>query len=202
MVMGRWTTLPLCLALTACGGTAPAPAAKPVAATPSPGEPEQRVDPTPSASPDPFADQPRVLALTSEWWASAASCPDGGGLVGAAPPAGRSVHCEKDGERHGPGIRWGSQHIQVSSYSRGEYDGPYGVWNLDEVKIEEGLWRAGKQEGVFMQWHANGAKKTLGHFADDRRTGEWIEWAEDGSVVARAHYRDGVAVDAPGSEDE
>jgi hypothetical protein len=193
----RWWMAVAAIFALGCGGSDGAAVEQPVVkASDAPTTEAKPVEPEPApARPVANTDQPRVPELETEWWTDAGICPDGAKLVGKPPPRGKRVTCSLKGVPHGLEIMWIGKRIQVNTYKRGVYDGPYAVWRKDGGKIEEGLWKDGRQEGDLFQWYDDGALKVSGHYRGDRREGEWTYYRQDGDVERVVRFKAGRAVE-------
>jgi len=106
------------------------------------------------------------------WWTATAPCPAGAQLVGAPPPAGDRVWCEKDGLQEG----------RATSFYP------------DGVRKSDGTYRAGELDGSWRQWFHDGKPRTEGTFARGRETGTWKVWFASGGVASERVHVDAHTV--------
>lgn len=118
------------------------------------------------------SDSARDGAAAGRWWRSATPCPNGGTLVGAPPPAGDRVWCEKDGLQ----------------------DGPATSFYPDGVRKSDGMYRAGELDGPWKQWFHDGKPRTAGAFTKGRETGTWTIWFAGGGVATERVHVDAHTV--------
>jgi antitoxin component YwqK of YwqJK toxin-antitoxin module len=100
-------------------------------------------------------------------------CPAGDRLVGAAPPRGTELYCQKD--IHGKLVK----------------DGPFVVFAGGGGKLIEGTYREGVQEGVWTTWYENGQRSAIDHFRDGLQDGLHISWYANGQKAIEGNYRAG-----------
>ncbi|HMV67324.1 MAG TPA: hypothetical protein PKA64_10770 [Myxococcota bacterium] len=98
---------------------------------------------------------------------AAGPCPDGGVLLGAAPPSGTDLWCALPGTstdwvRHGPEWTW---------YTQG-------------ARHTVGAWDHGRRTGHAWTWREDGTLATLGEYADGEAAGYWMHLDPSGLVVA------------------
>jgi len=126
------------------------------------------------------------------------SCPEGGEVIGAAPPRGVKAWCQKinkDGkiQKNGFYLEWyrdGKPKVQ------GQYkdDRKVGVWvSLDTSggpKLIE-HWEDGLREGESVEYFKQGGIKTEGAFHDGKKDGKWITQYENGQIQSEGVYNKG-----------
>ena len=101
------------------------------------------------------------------------ACPAGTKLMGAAPPKGTELWCQKT--------------IDGKSVK----DGPFIVYATSGNKMIEGSYRDGVQEGEWTLWYENGARASLDHYQDGIRNGLHTSWYATGQKALEGDYRDG-----------
>ncbi len=106
-----------------------------------------------------------------DWWHSAeAACPDGARLVGAVPPEGFEVWCERsDGTRDGVHVRWHTN-------GREAFEGHY----------EDGV-----LEGEVTEWFPSGRRWRETVYDHGQRR-SWTRWTEDGAIAEHVHLLRGA----------
>jgi hypothetical protein len=98
------------------------------------------------------------------------SCPDGGMLMGARPPAGSELWCEfGDGTRHGP----------IAS------------WHPNRLRATAGLFHHGKRAGQWLRWNELGELESTAMFENDLQHGPMIRYGADGEVVSETLWEYG-----------
>lgn len=103
-----------------------------------------------------------------------ARCPEGARRVGAEPPEGREVWCERPGP-DGTARR----------------DGPYEAWHDNGVKAISGRYVDGEREGDWVLWHDNGQRHQEWHYTKGAPDGRFREWDAQGGAVADVVYDHG-----------
>ena len=101
------------------------------------------------------------------------SCPSGTQAMGALPPAGDEIWCQKmvDG-----------QPVK---------DGPFTLYRSGGTLMLRGSYHDGKQEGEWTMWYDNGQKASIDHYKDGVQDGEHIGWYTNGKISAQGMYKDG-----------
>src|ERR1700744_1856301 len=74
------------------------------------------------------------------------SCPPGATLMGAPPPKGEEVWCQK--KINGKPVK----------------DGIFIAWGDGHDKLIQGTYRDGEQEGEWTTWYASGQRSAVDHF--------------------------------------
>ena len=124
-------------------------------------------------------------------------CPPGTKLMGAAPPKGAEVWCQKNvaGKpvKDGPFIVYatgGSKMIE-GTYRDGVQDGEWTLWYENGARASTDHYVNGLQSGQHMSWYANGQKALEGEYQDGKREGIWTQWDPSGLSSHKLVYRDG-----------
>jgi len=122
------------------------------------------------------------------------SCPPGDTLMGAPPPKGEEVWCQKlvDGKpvkdgifvAYGPG---GSRMIQ-GTYRDGRQEGEWTMWYENGRRASVDHYRNGVQEGTHTSWYANGVMSITGEYRDGKREGIWTTWDPSGLISRKQVY--------------
>jgi antitoxin component YwqK of YwqJK toxin-antitoxin module len=131
-----------------------------------------------------FARAPFVLALSCAIAVSIASCqskkngpeiscPSGDQLVGAPPPDGQEIACQKT--VNGQPVK----------------DGPMIVYRDSGMKMLEGNFKDGRQTGEWTMWYDNAQEKSVDHYVDGVQQGEHIGWYSNGQISAKGQFKDG-----------
>src|SRR5712675_1445476 len=90
------------------------------------------------------------------------SCPPGAVLMGAPPPKGEEVWCQK----------------MVSG--KPVKDGSFILYGVGGNKLLEGIYRDGKQDGEWTMWYENGQRAAVDHYRDGVQNGLHISWYASG----------------------
>src|SRR5712692_7419769 len=104
------------------------------------------------------------------------TCPPGATLMGAAPPKGEEVWCQKI--VNGKPVK----------------DGIFIAYGTGGGKMLDGYYRDGKQDGQWTMWYENGAKSIEGNYRNGKREGMWTRWDPSGLTSRRETYKDGTLV--------
>ncbi len=102
-------------------------------------------------------------------------CPDGARLMGAAPPEGQEVWCEKPGPRGHP-----------------VKDGPFLLYWPNGTMMLQGYYRDGKQDGVWLRFYANGQRAALDEYHDGVQQGRHLGWYPNGQQSEQGQYSGGM----------
>src|SRR5258708_39022081 len=110
------------------------------------------------------------------------SCPDGATLMGAPPPKGEEVWCQKivggkpvkDGVFVAYGA--GTDRTIEGYYRDGVQDGEWTTWYENGVRSAIDHYRNGLQDGLHISWYANGVKALEGNYRAGKREGVWTRW--------------------------
>jgi hypothetical protein len=105
---------------------------------------------------------------------SVAPCPDGAKLMGAAPPEGQEVWCEK-----------------LDSSGHPVKHGLFTLYWPSGNKMLEGYYRDGKQDGIWTRFYANGQRSALDQYHDGVLEGRHVGWYPNGQQSEQGQYRDG-----------
>lgn len=123
-----------------------------------------------------------MAGVVDGWWQFKSLVPHGAQVVGAPPPEGRAVWCEKAGLRDGPFTEWwpdGEALRRQGLFVEGEQVGPWLLWHPNGKKRRMGSFRAGLESGRFVSWFDNGRTESEGSYIDGRRDGLWTWYRED-----------------------
>ncbi len=124
-------------------------------------------------------------------------CPPGAKLMGAPPPKGLEVWCERivDGKRVKDGffVAYGvsGDRMIQGSYRNGIQDGEWKLWYENGSLASVDHYSNGLQNGLHTSWYANGQKALEGEYRDGKREGVWIQWDPSGLVSHKMVYRAG-----------
>jgi antitoxin component YwqK of YwqJK toxin-antitoxin module len=102
------------------------------------------------------------------------ACPPGAAEVGAAPPDGFELACEREGAT-GPDRR----------------EGPFRAWYDDGALAREAGYRAGRLHGKYVEYHRGGKRAREGEYSDGERVGTWRFYFEDGKLEEECAYAKG-----------
>ena len=172
--------------------------------------------------PDPDPEPQRVEDVEpgpKAWWQRGGEgCPKGTRKLGASPPRGTRMWCEReDGTQHGPIITWyvsgerktegayldgvqtgewttwfeNGQMRTRGSYEAGATVGTWTSWRADGAKATEVV-HEGEGRSMYTQWHPNGKRAREGAYVDGREEGVWRFWSEDGELTEETEFVGGV----------
>jgi hypothetical protein len=126
------------------------------------------------------------------------SCPPGAQLMGAMPPNGSEVWCQKNVAgrqvKDGPFIAYGpggSRMIQ-GTYRDGVQEGAWSLWYENGALASTDHYVNGVQSGVHTSWYANGQKALEGEYRNGKREGIWTQWDPSGLTSHKLLYKDGT----------
>lgn len=102
------------------------------------------------------------------------ACPVGAEKVGAPPPEGHELYCDRAGTKHGPYRKW--------------YD------DAGERLALEGNYVDGDRDGVWKAWYSSGRQKNEGTFKKGTPDGHHLGWNEEGKKILDVTYEDGKEV--------
>jgi MORN repeat variant len=125
------------------------------------------------------------------------SCPAGAKLMGAPPPKGVEVWCQKNvaGKpvKDGPFIVYaaGGGKMIEGAYRNGVQDGEWTLWYENGARASIDHYVNGLQSGLHTSWYANGQKALEGKYQEGKREGEWTQWDPSGLSTHRMIYRGG-----------
>ncbi len=125
------------------------------------------------------------------------SCPSDATLMGAPPPKGEEVWCQKivDGRPVKDGIfivynTGGGKMIQ-GTYRDGVQQGEWTTWYDNGQRSAIDHYRDGLQDGRHTSWYANGQKAIEGDYRAGKREGVWTRWDPSGLVHRQEVYQNG-----------
>jgi hypothetical protein len=125
------------------------------------------------------------------------SCPPGARLMGAPPPKGSEVWCEKNiagnSVKDGPFIVYapsGGKMIE-GTYRDGAQEGEWTLWYENGARASSDHYVKGLQSGLHTSWYANGQKAIEGEYRGGKRDGAWLQWDPSGLNNRKMVYRDG-----------
>lgn len=124
------------------------------------------------------------------------SCPAGATLMGAPPPKGEEVWCQKiaGGRAVKDGIfvaygAGGDRMIQ-GYYRDGVQEGEWTTWYENGQRSAVDHYHNGLQDGLHTSWYANGVKALEGNYRGGKREGVWTRWDPTGLTSKQEIYRD------------
>ncbi len=129
------------------------------------------------------------------------SCPSGATLMGAPPPKGEEVWCQKivDGKLVKDGIfvayGAGTDRMIKGYYRDGVQDGEWTTWYENGVRSAIDHYRNGLQDGLHISWYANGVKALEGNYRAGKREGVWTRWDPTGITSKQETYRNDRKMD-------
>jgi hypothetical protein len=121
-------------------------------------------------------------------------CPPGATLMGAPPPKGEEVWCQKivAGRplKDGLFIAYGDDGKPTiqGAYRDGLQDGAWTLWYENGVRASLDHYRAGVHEGLHTSWYANGVKAIEGNYRGGKRDGVWTRWDPTGLTSKQETY--------------
>jgi antitoxin component YwqK of YwqJK toxin-antitoxin module len=124
------------------------------------------------------------------------TCPEGAQLMGAPPPEGEQVWCQKvvDGKpvKHGIFILYapGGLKLIEGTYVDGKQHGEWTLYYDNGLKQTVDNFKHGVQDGPFMSWHPNGKIATMGQYVNGKREGVWKRWDSEGFKNWEEVYKD------------
>lgn len=125
------------------------------------------------------------------------SCPAGATLMGAPPPKGLEMWCQKSTNgravKDGPFIAYasGGDMMIEGSYRNGVQQGEWTLWYENGVRASIDHYDDGVQDGLHTSWYANGQKALEGQYRHGKRQGVWTEWDPSGLRSRKMPYRAG-----------
>jgi hypothetical protein len=128
------------------------------------------------------------------------TCPSGATLMGAAPPKGEEVWCQKivNGKPVKDGIfiayGTGGGKMLEGYYRDGKQDGQWTMWYENGARAAVDHYQGGVQDGPHTSWYANGVKSIEGTYRNGKREGIWTRWDPSGLTSRRETYKDGTLV--------
>jgi antitoxin component YwqK of YwqJK toxin-antitoxin module len=127
-------------------------------------------------------------------------CPAGETLMGAPPPKGQEVWCQKivNGKpvKDGPFILYadGGGKLIEGNYRDGLQDGEWTTWYENGQRSAVDHYRHGLQDGLHTSWYANGRKSIEGDYRAGERVGVWTRWDPSGVTSKQETYADGEPI--------
>ncbi|MBI3759792.1 MAG: toxin-antitoxin system YwqK family antitoxin [Deltaproteobacteria bacterium] len=128
------------------------------------------------------------------------SCPPGANLMGAPPPKGQEVWCQKnvDGKPVKDGLfvayGMGGYKMIQGYYRKGVQDGEWTTWYENGQRSAVDHYRDGLQNGLHTSWYANGVKALEGNYRAGKREGVWTRWDPTGFTNKQETYRDDLKI--------
>ncbi|MGH7933607.1 MAG: toxin-antitoxin system YwqK family antitoxin [Candidatus Binataceae bacterium] len=128
------------------------------------------------------------------------SCPPGAKLMGARPPKGEELWCQKivDGKPVKDGLFIvygdGSDPMIKGQYHDGRQDGQWTIFYENGRRQSLDHYKDGMQDGAHISWYANGAKAIEGNYKNGKREGVWTQWDPTGLTSHKQVYKDGAKV--------
>jgi hypothetical protein len=128
------------------------------------------------------------------------SCPVGDTLMGAPPPQGEEVWCQKivDGKAIKDGIfvayGGGTDRMIQGYYRDGVQVGEWTTWYENGQRSAVDHYRDGLQDGLHTSWYANGVKALEGNYRNGKREGTWTRWDPTGLTSKQETYRDDLKI--------
>ena len=127
---------------------------------------------------------------------SSLTCPPSAKLMGAPPPKGDEVWCQKtvDGKpvKDGTFIVWGDGRDKLiqGTYRDGVQEGKWTTWYANGQRSAVDHFRDGTQDGLHTSWYINGVKAIEGNYRMGRREGVWTRWDPTGLTSKQEIYKD------------
>lgn len=124
------------------------------------------------------------------------TCPAGDRLVGAPPPRGTELYCQKivDGKpvKDGPFVVYadGGGKLIEGYYRDGVQEGLWTTWYENGQRSAVDHYHEGRQDGLHTSWYANGQKAIEGNYRAGKREGVWTRWDPSGLTSHQRTYRD------------
>lgn len=128
------------------------------------------------------------------------SCPAGSTLMGAPPPKGEEVWCQKmvggKAVKNGMFIVYndsGGRMIE-GNYRDGVQEGDWTMWYENGQRSAIDHYQNGLQDGWHISWYANGRKALEGSYREGKREGVWTRWDPSGLTSKEIRYKDGKVI--------
>jgi hypothetical protein len=151
-------------------------------------------DPAPvkASQPDPDVSPVTELVEGPPPPASPPACPDWSTFEGAPPPNGDEAWCERNGQRHGPAVKWGARGTitQLDWYADGVPHGPTTTWLADGMPVASGQNKEGLPDGPWTTY-MDGKRAIVGEMVRGKQHGGFTQWAGTGRKQAVGQYRYG-----------
>jgi hypothetical protein len=131
---------------------------------------------------------------------TALTCPPGATLMGAPPPKGEEVWCQKTVDwkpiKDGLFIAYGDGGAKMIQgfYRDGIQEGEWTSWYASGQRSAVDHYRNGLQEGLHTSWYINGVKAIEGEYRMGQREGTWTQWDPTGFTSKQIIYRNGRKV--------
>lgn len=123
------------------------------------------------------------------------TCPAGATVMGASPPKGQEVWCQKivNGKpvKDGPFILFGEGGGKLieGGYRSGTQEGIWTMWYPNGQRSAIDHYHDGVQDGLHTSWYANGQKAIEGMYRAGKREGVWTQWDPSGFSTKRQTYK-------------
>jgi hypothetical protein len=132
--------------------------------------------------------------------AATSICRPGNTLMGAPPPKGREVWCQKI--VNGKPLKDGHFILYADSggkliegdYSNGTQEGEWMTWYENGQRSAIDHYHDGVQDGLHTSWYANGRKSIEGTYRAGRRIGVWTRWDPSGLTSKEEIYKNGQPI--------
>ena len=140
------------------------------------------------------------LSVTACHHTTALTCPPGATLMGAPPPKGEEVWCQKivNGKPVKDGLfivyGEGTDKLIQGSYHDGVQDGEWTTWYANGQRSAVDHFRDGLQDGLHTSWYFNGVKSIEGDYRMGKREGVWTRWDPTGYTSKQETYRNNQVV--------
>jgi hypothetical protein len=138
-----------------------------------------------------------ILAACQRTRDAAFSCPQGSTLMGAPPPKGAEVWCQKivNGRpiKNGMFVVYndsGGKMIE-GTYRNGVQEGEWTMWYENGQRSAIDHYHNGLQDGLHISWYANGQKALEGNYVAGKREGIWTRWDPSGLTKNQIRYKQG-----------
>jgi hypothetical protein len=124
------------------------------------------------------------------------SCPPGATVMGAPPPKGEEVWCQKivagKAVKDGTFIAYGTGGLRMIEgvYRDGRQEGEWTTWYENGQLSAVDHYHDGLQNGLHTSWYAHGVKAIEGEYRNGKREGVWTLWDPSGLSNHRQIYRD------------
>ncbi len=127
-------------------------------------------------------------------------CPAGATLMGAPPPNGQEVWCQKIVK--GKPVKDGRFILYADSgekliegvYCDGLQEGEWTTWYENGQRSAIDHYHGGLQDGLHTSWYANGRKSIEGNYRAGQRIGVWTRWDPSGVTSKLDTYNNGALV--------
>lgn len=128
------------------------------------------------------------------------ACPAGDTLIGAPPPRGSELYCQKTiaGKpvKDGPFVVYadGGGKLIEGNYRDGVQEGPWTTWYENGQHSATDHFHNGLQDGPHISWYANGQKAIAGNYQAGKRAGVWTRWDPSGMTSRQQTWRNDQVV--------